>query len=91
MSSVRDAVRYILERPSFKLGRVDLQRHSSRNLSYDARPFYLHGEGGSYDHLSHHQQQLGERLFPQVQTLRPSLASKITGMLLEPLLLLARY
>ena len=27
--------------------------------------------------MSHHHQQLGERLFPRVQTLRPSLASKI--------------
>ena len=33
--------------------------------------------------LSHHHQQLGERLFPRVQALRPTLASKITGMLLE--------
>jgi len=57
-------------------------RESAR-LSYDARPFYMNGEGGSNDHLSNHQQQLGERLFPRVQSLRPSLASKITGMLLE--------
>ena len=46
--------------------------------------------------MSHHQQQLGDRLFQRVQTLRPSLASKIMGMLLELtlaqlLLLLARY
>ena len=33
--------------------------------------------------MSHHRQQMGDRLFPRVQTLRPSLASKITGMLLE--------
>ena len=52
-------------------------------LNYDARPFYMNSEGGSNDHLSNHQQQLGERLFPRVQSLRPSLASKITGMLLE--------
>ena len=52
-------------------------------LRYEARPFYMNGEGGSNDHLSNHQQQLGERLFPRVQSLRPSLASKITGMLLE--------
>jgi len=55
----------------------------STRLSYDARPFYMNGEGGSNEHLSNHQQQLGERLFPRVQSLRPSLASKITGMLLE--------
>merc|ERR1719278_1273087 len=58
-------------------------RDAARNLSYDARPFYFNGEGGSNEHLSHHQQQLGDRLFPRVQSLRPSLASKITGMLLE--------
>merc|ERR1719228_2923526 len=58
-------------------------RDTARNLSYDARPFYFNGEGGSNEHLSHHQQQLGDRLFPRVQSLRPSLASKITGMLLE--------
>jgi E3 ubiquitin-protein ligase EDD1 len=58
-------------------------RDAARNLSYEARPFYFNGEGGSNEHLSHHQQQLGDRLFPRVQSLRPSLASKITGMLLE--------
>lgn len=35
------------------------------------------------DHLTMHQQQLGDRLYPKVQTLRPTLAEKITGMLLE--------
>ena len=45
--------------------------------------FILKGEGGTNDHLSHHQQQLGERLYPRVHVLQPSLASKITGMLLE--------
>ena len=58
-------------------------RDSTRNLSYEARPFYFNNEGGNNDHLSHHQQQLGERLYPRVQSLRPSLAGKITGMLLE--------
>ena len=58
-------------------------RDAARNLSYEARPFFFNGEGGSNEHLSHHQQQLGDRLFPRVQSLRPSLASKITGMLLE--------
>ena len=52
-------------------------------LNYAARSFYMNGEGGSNDGLSHHHQQLGERLFPRVQALRPTLASKITGMLLE--------
>jgi len=33
--------------------------------------------------LSPHRQQLGMRLYPRVHQLRPSLASKITGMLLE--------
>ncbi|XP_034947480.1 E3 ubiquitin-protein ligase hyd isoform X2 [Chelonus insularis] len=35
------------------------------------------------DHLTHHQQNLGDRLYPKVHALRPTLAEKITGMLLE--------
>ncbi|KAH0951982.1 hypothetical protein HN011_005163 [Eciton burchellii] len=35
------------------------------------------------DHLTIHQQQLGDRLYPKVHALRPALAEKITGMLLE--------
>ncbi|CAK9828628.1 E3 ubiquitin-protein ligase hyd [Anthophora retusa] len=35
------------------------------------------------DHLTMHQQQLGDRLYPKVYTLQPALAAKITGMLLE--------
>merc|ERR1719458_478678 len=58
-------------------------RDTARNLSYDARSFYFNNEGGSNDHLSHHQQQLGDRLYPRVQSLRPNMAGKITGMLLE--------
>ena len=59
-------------------------RDSGRSqLNYSARSFYMNGEGGSNEGLSHHHQQLGERLFPRVQALRPTLASKITGMLLE--------
>ena len=34
---------------------------------------------GANDHLSHHQLQLGERLYPRVHSLHPSLAGKITG------------
>ncbi|XP_068992895.1 E3 ubiquitin-protein ligase UBR5 isoform X2 [Neodiprion pinetum] len=37
----------------------------------------------SNDHLTMHQQQLGDRLYQKVHTLRPTLAEKITGMLLE--------
>ncbi|XP_070159750.1 E3 ubiquitin-protein ligase UBR5 isoform X2 [Polyergus mexicanus] len=37
----------------------------------------------SNDHLTMHQQQLGDRLYPKVHALRPALAEKITGMLLE--------
>merc|ERR1719232_840394 len=58
-------------------------RDSTRNLSYDARPFYHNNEGGSNEHLSHHQQQLGDRLYPRVSSIRPNMAGKITGMLLE--------
>ncbi|XP_050693642.1 E3 ubiquitin-protein ligase hyd-like isoform X3 [Eriocheir sinensis] len=61
-----------------------LQRRESRKtLSVDARPFYMTGEGTSNEHLPSNVLQLGEALFPKVQNLRPSLASKITGMLLE--------
>ncbi|XP_076757311.1 E3 ubiquitin-protein ligase hyd isoform X2 [Xylocopa sonorina] len=35
------------------------------------------------DHLTMHQQQLGDRLYPKVYALQPALAAKITGMLLE--------
>ncbi|KAG8042536.1 hypothetical protein G9C98_005170 [Cotesia typhae] len=35
------------------------------------------------DHLTTHQQNLGDRLYPKVHALRPALAEKITGMLLE--------
>jgi E3 ubiquitin-protein ligase EDD1 len=66
-----------------------------RTLSAEARPYYPTGNnadaniqqlappGGSNDHLTPHQQQLGERLYYKVHALRPHLASKITGMLLE--------
>ncbi|XP_059478559.1 E3 ubiquitin-protein ligase UBR5 isoform X3 [Neocloeon triangulifer] len=71
-------------------------REMRRTLSGDARPFYPSGSsssdaqqqllappGGSNDHLTPHQQQLGERLYYKVHAVRPHLASKITGMLLE--------
>lgn len=41
------------------------------------------GSSGYNEHLTLHQQQLGDRLYPKVQLLRPTFASKITGMLLE--------
>lgn len=52
-------------------------------LSYDSRPFRPQSEGGSNEHLSGHQQQLGERLYNKVYQIHPSQASKITGMLLD--------
>ncbi|XP_026278748.1 E3 ubiquitin-protein ligase UBR5 [Frankliniella occidentalis] len=64
-------------------------REPRRSLSYDARLFYPPSTDGAIDgrshneHLSMHQQQLGERLYPKVQALRPNFAGKITGMLLE--------
>uniref|UniRef100_A0A1B6DHC7 HECT-type E3 ubiquitin transferase n=1 Tax=Clastoptera arizonana TaxID=38151 RepID=A0A1B6DHC7_9HEMI len=71
-------------------------REPRRILSHDARPYTPSNENPtasntpgtssgtpSNEHLSLHQQQLGERLFPKVQSLRPTFASKITGMLLE--------
>lgn len=35
------------------------------------------------DHLSTHRKRLGARLYPRVQAMRPTMADKITGMLLE--------
>lgn len=35
------------------------------------------------EHLTMHQQHLGDRLYPKVHALRPTVAEKITGMLLE--------
>jgi len=58
-------------------GVAAVARESSGRLSYEARPFYPHGAGSSNDHLSHHQQQLGERLFPRVQSLRCAPSSYI--------------
>jgi len=74
-------------------------RESRRTLSYDAPPFYMPTErggagteplegsstssSGSSDATNLQRRQLGERLFPRVQALQPSLAAKITGMLLE--------
>ncbi|KAK4302521.1 hypothetical protein Pmani_025398 [Petrolisthes manimaculis] len=63
--------------------RSQQRRESRKTLSVDARPFYMTGEGTSNEHLPSNMLQLGEALFPKVQSLRPSLASKITGMLLE--------
>ncbi|XP_046991563.1 E3 ubiquitin-protein ligase UBR5 [Schistocerca americana] len=78
----RDAVRRHSQAPRSSLR----CRESRRSLSYDARPFSApgaEGASGGNDHLTHHQQQLGERLYPKVHALRPSFAGKITGMLLE--------
>ncbi|XP_054273224.1 E3 ubiquitin-protein ligase UBR5 isoform X2 [Macrosteles quadrilineatus] len=69
-------------------------REPRRSLSHEARAFNstvapADGAPGTSnnqpnnDHLSVHQQQLGDRLYPKVQALRPTFAGKITGMLLE--------
>ncbi|KAJ2943793.1 hypothetical protein O0L34_g8113 [Tuta absoluta] len=71
-------------------------RESRRVLSIDARPYSpqaapgtegagFSGErpGGHNEHLTLHQAQLGERLYPKVHSLHPTFAGKITGMLLE--------
>ncbi|XP_048590266.1 E3 ubiquitin-protein ligase UBR5-like isoform X2 [Nematostella vectensis] len=64
-------------------------RESRRTLSADARPFYCSGtpstdgDDTDGDPLPYHRQSLGERLYPRVHALKPALASRITGMLLE--------
>ncbi|CAG5118736.1 unnamed protein product, partial [Candidula unifasciata] len=73
-------------------------REMRRTLSYDAPPFYMptdppagsstsvsgvdNPDSGS-EAITQYRRQLGERLYPKVRALRPSLAAKITGMLLE--------
>lgn len=64
----------------------DRDREGRRSLSFEAHPFYMSSENGSSSSSNEHgnnRQQLGERLYPLVHALRPDLASKITGMLLE--------
>ncbi|GBL96595.1 E3 ubiquitin-protein ligase UBR5 [Araneus ventricosus] len=63
-------------------------RDSPLTLRYDAPPFVAPGEAGSSgqssnEHLSPHRQQLGQRLYPRVRAINPTLANRITGMLLE--------
>ncbi|CAH2068813.1 unnamed protein product, partial [Iphiclides podalirius] len=71
-------------------------REPRRVLSVDARPYSPQAApgtegagysgdrpGGHNDHLTLHQAQLGERLYPRVHSLHPTFAGKITGMLLE--------
>ncbi|XP_077989768.1 E3 ubiquitin-protein ligase UBR5-like [Glandiceps talaboti] len=81
----RERERERLQRQADRRGRR-LNREA-RQLSYDARPFYsMHSSdrpNEDYEPLSPQKQSFGERLFPKVQALQPSLASKITGMLLE--------
>lgn len=52
-------------------------------LNFDSRSFRPQSEGGVNEHLSGHEQQLGERLYNKVFQIHPSQASKITGMLLD--------
>ncbi|XP_060810644.1 E3 ubiquitin-protein ligase UBR5 isoform X1 [Amyelois transitella] len=71
-------------------------REPRRVLSVDARPYSPQAApgtegagysgdrpGGHNEHLTLHQAQLGERLYPKVHSLHPTFAGKITGMLLE--------
>ncbi|XP_015788176.1 E3 ubiquitin-protein ligase UBR5 [Tetranychus urticae] len=73
-------------------------RDGPYQLRYDAPPFTMPGDVQSSSSssstsnngpvnlnelLTPHRQQLGTRLYPKVAQLRPTLASRITGMLLE--------
>lgn len=80
----RDRERQRLQRPR--------SRDNRKNLCYDAVPFYLPSDSNSETNdvasssnteMNAQRRQLGERLYPKVQALQPSLAAKITGMLLE--------
>ena len=57
-------------------------RSSGSTLRVDAPP-YVHPSGSEEPSGPNHRKQLGARLYPRVYALRPPLASKITGMLLE--------
>ncbi|XP_022827536.1 E3 ubiquitin-protein ligase UBR5 isoform X3 [Spodoptera litura] len=76
--------------------RPPASREPRRVLSVDARPYSPQAApgtegagysgdrpGGHNEHLTLHQAQLGERLYPRVHSLHPTFAGKITGMLLE--------
>ncbi|XP_049887404.1 E3 ubiquitin-protein ligase UBR5 isoform X3 [Pectinophora gossypiella] len=89
----KDATRRTPGRPA---PRPPAAREPRRVLSVDARPYSpqaapgtegagYSGErpGGHNEHLTLHQAQLGERLYPKVHSLHPTFAGKITGMLLE--------
>ncbi|XP_020605281.1 E3 ubiquitin-protein ligase UBR5-like, partial [Orbicella faveolata] len=76
--------------PSYRCKRDrERERDVRRQLSADARAFHFSGsssadgEDADGDSLPYHRKSLGERLYPRVHALQPSLASKITGMLLE--------
>ncbi|KAK4337375.1 hypothetical protein RND71_043332 [Anisodus tanguticus] len=79
-----------------------LNENSSSQLRYEAPNFVMPGEQFVSSNSSNvnfseiftpHRQQLGMRLFPRVSQLRPNLANKITGMLLElpPAILLTLF
>lgn len=64
--------------PPFTMpGDVQQQSSSSSSVSNNNGPVNLN------ELLTPHRQQLGVRLYPKVAQLRPTLASRITGMLLE--------
>ena len=83
--------------------RIERESHNHNQMRYDAPPFVMPGDQQTQQQnsgtvnlnelLSPHRQQLGIRLYPKVASLRPALASKITGMLLElsPALLLTLF
>jgi hypothetical protein len=60
-------------------------RDRLQTLNYDARPFQPDGEIPTTNNDQHplHVIHFGKRLYPRVAALRPTLAAKITGMLLE--------
>ncbi|XP_014208162.1 E3 ubiquitin-protein ligase UBR5 isoform X2 [Copidosoma floridanum] len=66
--------------PTTSLEGSSSSNSSGNSSSANHPPAFGHSNN---DHLTMHQQQLGDRLYPKVYALKPSHAEKITGMLLE--------